>query len=173
MIRLVPELPCHVGARERLLDAAFGSARFSKTCERLRENRRPAANLAFAAMDGTRLVGTLRLWPLEVGSGNSALLLGPLAVSATHRHRGIGGQLIEHALSAAERDGHRAVVLLGDASYYGRFGFSARLARELWLPGPYEQERLLGLELRPGGLEGAAGLVRGSGEWTPALQAAA
>ena len=31
-----------IDARERLLDAAFGPARFAKTCERLREGRAPA-----------------------------------------------------------------------------------------------------------------------------------
>jgi predicted N-acetyltransferase YhbS len=51
------------------------------------------------------------------------------------------------------------VVLLGDAPYYARFGFSARKAGELSLPGQFERDRLLGLELRDGALDGAWGMI--------------
>ena len=53
----------------------------------------------------------------------------------------------------------RAVILLGDAPYYGRFGFSARKTGELALPGTFEPERLLALELDEGALDGAWGMV--------------
>ena len=43
-----------------LLDACFPGNRHAKTSERLREGRRPARGLAFAAIRGGRLVGTLR-----------------------------------------------------------------------------------------------------------------
>jgi predicted N-acetyltransferase YhbS len=51
------------------------------------------------------------------------------------------------------------VILLGDAPYYARFGFSALKTGELSLPGPFERDRLLGLELRDGGLDGAWGMI--------------
>ena len=66
---------------------------------------------------------------------------------------------MNHALAAAEARGHGAVILLGDAAYYERFGFAAAKTGELSLPGPFERERLLGLELRDGALEGASGLI--------------
>ena len=53
----------------------------------------------------------------------------------------------------------RAVILLGDAPYYARFGFSAEKTGELSLPGPFERDRLLGLELREGALDGAWGMI--------------
>jgi predicted N-acetyltransferase YhbS len=55
--------------------------------------------------------------------------------------------------------GHSAVILLGDAAYYERFGFTAAKTAKLSLPGPFERERLLGLELRDGALDGACGLT--------------
>jgi predicted N-acetyltransferase YhbS len=55
--------------------------------------------------------------------------------------------------------GHHAVLLLGDAPYYARFGFSAEKAGELALPGSFERERLLGLELEAGALEDAWGMI--------------
>ena len=51
------------------------------------------------------------------------------------------------------------MILLGDAPYYARFGFSAAKTGELSLPGPFERDRLLGLELRDGALDGAWGMI--------------
>lgn len=78
---------------------------------------------------------------------------------------------MDQALAAAKARGHGAVILLGDAPYYARFGFSALKTGELWLPGPFERERLLGLELRAGALDGAWGMIAPTG--TPALKARA
>ena len=86
-------------------------------------------------------------------------MLGPLAVEASSRQLGVGAALMDHALAAAKARGHRAVILLGDAPYYARFGFSAAKTGELSLPGPFERDRLLGLELREGALDGAWGMI--------------
>ena len=172
MIRIVPEIPRHHDAREALLDAALAN-RFAKTCERLREGRLPAEDLSFSAVGDGRLVGTVRLWHVSAGPGRRALLLGPLAVDEAHRSEGIGGQLMRHALARAALLGHRAVLLVGDAPYYQRFGFDAEPTRDLWLPGPVDRERFLGLELVPGALDGAAGLVNATGERAPAPDFAA
>lgn len=147
--------------REQLLDAAFGPGRFAKTSERLREGRVPAEGLAFSAIDGNdRLVGTVRLWSVVVaGPVHSCLLLGPLAVAPHLRDRGIGAGLMQHALREANRLGHRAVLLVGDAAYYNRFGFSAKHTGALRMPGPYQRDRLLGCELVPGALRGARGTI--------------
>jgi predicted N-acetyltransferase YhbS len=77
-----------------------------------------------------------------------------------------------HALAAAGARGHRAVILLGDAPYYARFGFSAQKAAGLSLPGPFERDRLLGLELCEGALDGAAGLIAPTGASLPKMKAA-
>jgi predicted N-acetyltransferase YhbS len=151
-----------VVARETLLDASFGANRHLRACQRLRDGRAPAEGLAFAAVHERRLIGTVRLWDVDAG-GTRALLLGPLAVDPSCRDLGIGAALMEHALTIAKARGHGAVLLLGDAPYYARFGFSASKTGELRLPGPFEAHRLLGLELRAGALEGAAGLIAPTG----------
>ncbi len=155
-----------VSARERLLDAAFGPARFAKTCERLREGRLPAEGLAFTARVGGRLIGTVRLWDIAAG-GVPALLLGPLAVDAAHEGKGVGSALMRHALAEAERLGHGAVLLVGDAPYYARFGFSPAPTANLLLPGPVDLARFLALELKPGALAHAHGLVAPTGRRDP------
>jgi predicted N-acetyltransferase YhbS len=164
--RLTGAAPCtirsertsDIAGREALLDACFGEDRDARTCQRLRAGRAPAEGLAFSALRRGRLVGTIRLWHVSAG-GVAALVLGPLAVDASCRDLGIGAALMNHALSAAKRRGHGAVILLGDAPYYARFGFSALKAGELSLPGPFERDRLLGLELREGALHGAWGMI--------------
>jgi predicted N-acetyltransferase YhbS len=149
-------------AREAVLDACFGANRQLRTCQRLRDGRAPAEGLAFSAVRNGKLVGTVRWWHVSAG-GTPALVLGPLAVDPSCRALGIGAALTRHALAAAAARGHGAVILLGDAPYYARFGFTALEGAELSLPGPFERERLLGLELREGALDGARGLILPTG----------
>ncbi|MDP3895551.1 MAG: N-acetyltransferase, partial [Mesorhizobium sp.] len=92
-----------------------------------------------------------------------ALLLGPLAVDPALKSAGVGSALMRHAVAEAARLGHGAVLLVGDAPYYARFGFSAEKTGTLAMPGPYERERFLALELRDGALDGARGVLRASG----------
>jgi predicted N-acetyltransferase YhbS len=163
MITLRHERLSDVEAREALLDEAFGDTRTRKTSQRLREGRLPADGLSLVAAEGRRVVGTARLWHVACASGAPALLLGPVAVDAACRARGIGAALVRRALREARRRDHGAVILVGDAPYYGRFGFSSAKAEALRLPGPFERHRLLAFELVPGALGGAAGLIRATG----------
>jgi predicted N-acetyltransferase YhbS len=159
-----------VVAREALLDACFGEGRQMRTCQRLRDGRAAAEGLALSAVREGKLVGTVRLWHVSAG-GIPALILGPLAVDNTCRKLGVGAALMDHALAAAKARGHRAVILLGDAPYYARFGFSAAKASELLLPGEFERDRLLGLELTVGALDGAWGMIVPTGTTLPKIRA--
>jgi hypothetical protein len=151
-----------VVAREALLDACFGVNRHTRTCQRLRDGRAPAEGLALSVVRQGRLVGTVRLWHVSAG-GVPALMLGPLAVDKSCRKFGVGAALMDQALAAARALGHGAVILLGDAPYYARFGFSAARTGELSLPGPFERDRLLGFALREGALDGAWGMIAPTG----------
>jgi predicted N-acetyltransferase YhbS len=162
-----------IAAREQLLDIAFGDCRFSKTAERLREGRLPAPGLSFVASEDGRVIGSVRLWDILAGPAHPALLLGPLTVACDSQRRGVGAALVQHVLGEAKRLGHKSVLLVGDAPYYGRFGFSVEKTDRLWLPGPYERERLLGLELAPGALAGAHGPIAATGRLAPKRDLAA
>jgi len=166
MLTIDEEVPGEAGAREVLLDRAMGPERFAKTSQRLRDGRLP--ELALAAREGGRLVGTVRLWAISAAGAGSLLLLGPLAVAPECQGEGIGARLMRSALNRAAATGHGGVILVGDAPYYRRFGFSAALTQNLEMPGPVERHRFLGHELRPGALADARGLVRAAGAWHPA-----
>jgi predicted N-acetyltransferase YhbS len=163
MITLRNERTGDALAREALLDEVFGDIRYRKTSERLREGRLPADGLSFIVAEGKRVVGTARLWNIDCGEGQPALLLGPVAVAADNRNRGIGGALVRHAVQTARRRGYGAIILVGDAPYYGRFGFTAAKTGALRLPGPFERHRLLALELKSGALDGARGMIAATG----------
>ncbi|HEY4919466.1 MAG TPA: N-acetyltransferase [Xanthobacteraceae bacterium] len=158
MTTIRSENPADVAAREALLDVAYGPVRFAKPSARLRERREPA--LALVAAEKGRVVGTVRLWPVLAGADRPALLLGPLAVHPDCRRRGIGAALMRRAIRAAKQAGHAAVLLVGDAPYYGRFGFSAEKTAALAMPGANRPDRLLGLELSAGALDDAHGVIR-------------
>lgn len=167
MFDLRHEIPADVAAREALLDRCFGSGRLLKTSERLRDGRLPADDLALALLRGTDLVGTIRLWDVSAGPNHPALLLGPVAVAPDLQGLGLGSRLIVEALARARAIGHRAVILVGDAPYYARFGFETVPVAHLDLPGPYDPARFLGLELAARGLAGASGLVHPTGTLAP------
>lgn len=152
-----------IDAREALLDQAFGESRARKSSERLREDRLPAEGLSFIAAEGKRIVGTARLWDVALGNGQPALLLGPVAVAEDCRGRGLGGALVRRAIQTARKLGFSAIVLVGDPEYYNRFGFSGEKTGALWMPGPFERRRLLGRDLKAGGLDGARGMIGAAG----------
>ena len=167
MVTIREEKIADAAAREALLDAAYGASRFTKASERLREGRLPADSLSLVAVERGRIVGTVRLWHVTAGPEQPGLLLGPLAVDPAHRNRGIGSALVRRAIARARLAGHRAILLVGDAPYYGRFGFTAAPTGELWMPGRFERDRLLALELKPGALAGARGLIAATGALAP------
>jgi predicted N-acetyltransferase YhbS len=110
--------------------------------------------------DGLGVVGAISYWPLAIGAaGTAALLLGPLAVHPQRQNRGIGLALMQQTLAMAKDNGHRLVLLVGDLPYYSRVGFQCVPEGQLLLPGPVDPTRLLFLELAPGAMRNARGLV--------------
>lgn len=158
-----------IASRDALLDHVMGEGRRRKSSEKLRAGRLPSEGLALVARDDAGdVIGTIRLWNVHAGVNGEgqpvdALLLGPLAVSEHHEGKGIGSKLVCSAIGAAKRRGHGAVLLVGDAPYYQRFGFLADKAAHLVMPGPFERHRFLGLELIDGHLADAAGMLVASG----------
>lgn len=152
------ERPEHADDIEVLVDLNFGPDRFTKTAYRLRDGLDPVDGLSLVALKGETLVGTLRFWAVKIGD-LPALLLGPLAIHPDLQGKGIGRALMGEGLDKARAQGWKAVILVGDEPYYRRFGFRRDLAENLTLPGPVDPARFLGLELIPGALQNATGMV--------------
>lgn len=142
---------------EALYDLCFAPGRTALSSYRLRDGVATVAALCgvLRDADGT-LAGAIRYWPVEVG-GQDALLLGPVAVHPTRQGEGLGGLLIRESLAEARRMGWERVMLVGDAPFYGRFGF-VRLDK-VRMPPPTNPDRVLGLALKRGAWDGVEGAV--------------
>jgi predicted N-acetyltransferase YhbS len=148
-------------AVEHLLDLSFGSGRRSKTSYRLREGSVAVPGLSLVVRDkGVTLAGTISFWPLAIGERQTpALLLGPLAVHPDRQGLGIGLTLMREGLARAAAQGHGLVLLVGDEPYYAKVGFARLPKGRIGLPGPFDPERFLYLELKPGALAGVSGMA--------------
>jgi predicted N-acetyltransferase YhbS len=142
---------------EALYDLCFAPGRTALSSYRLRDGVPTVAALCLTLRDadGT-LAAVIRQWPARV-AGRDILLLGPIAVHPTRQGEGLGALLIHESLAGAHRLGWKRVLLVGDAPYYGRFGF-ARLTGVV-MPPPTNPDRVLGLELTRGAWNGVVGAV--------------
>jgi predicted N-acetyltransferase YhbS len=142
---------------EALYDLCFAPGREALSSYRLRDGVAPVAALCLWLRDETgALVAAIRQWPVRVGR-SPALLLGPVAVHPTRQGEGLAGILIRESIARAAIAGWERVVLVGDAPYYSRFGFSKLDGVEM--PPPTNPDRVLGRELHPGTWAGVAGPV--------------
>lgn len=138
---------------EELLDRAFGTDRHARTAYRIRAGMDWLDALSFAAIDEDELlVGTVQCWPIALIDDDARpvplIMVGPVAVLPERQGEGFGMGLMAAMLDAEARlagDGSASFpqVLIGDAEYYGRWGFSAAATGGWRCPGPYDPERLL------------------------------
>ena len=157
MFELRPETREDWWEVEALYDLCFAPGREALSSYRLRDGIDPVAGLSLAARDPDGiLAGAIRFWPVRV-SGVRALLLGPVAVHPTRQGEGLGGYLIRDGLGRAAEQGWDRAMLVGDAPYYGRFGFTRLAGVEM--PPPTNPDRVLGADLRPGAWGGISGRV--------------
>ena len=170
MFRIYPETPRDSAEVEYLFDLAFAPGRTALSSYRLRDGIAPEPGLSLVARDEyDTLAGAIRYWRVRVGAaGHPALLLGPVAVHPTRQGEGVGARVIVTSLSLAEAQGWTRIILVGDAPYYSRYGFTRAAAERLDFPPPTNPDRLLARALAPGALDGVEGMVR---RWTDAPEA--
>lgn len=138
---------------EELLDRVFGADRHARTAYRVRAGMDWLTAMSFAALDADHmLVGTIQCFPVALVEPDARalplIMVGPVAVLPERQGEGFGQGLMTAMLDAETRlaaDGQTpfAQVLIGDAEYYGRWGFSAAMTGGWQCPGPFEPERLL------------------------------
>ena len=149
-------------AVEALNDRAFGPGRFAKVSYAVRELARFRRDLSFCAFEGETLVGSVRQSEVSI-CGKTVLFLGPFAVSAEFRGKGVGAALIDQAVKTGMKAGFPLVLLVGDLDLFSRHGFERVPAGQVSLPRPFDPRRLLWRPLRKGGEDGVAGPVEAPG----------
>ncbi len=141
-------------------EGAFPTRAEADLVDRLRSQASPVISLV--ALDGTAIVGHILFSPATLERREPLRLMGlaPMAVLPSHQRRGIGSALVASGLDACRNLGVDAVVVLGHARYYPRFGFCP--ASTFGLRSEYDvpDDVFMALELRPGSLAGSTGVVR-------------
>lgn len=157
------ETPYDYAAIRQVLDAAFGQPEEGDIVDCLRRSPDFIPELALVSEENDQIIACIHFSHLIIHGETktvSALSLAPVAVLPGRQRRGIGSQLIRAALEEARKRGYTAVLVLGHPEYYPRFGFRRASAWGIQLPFPAPDEAFMGLELQPGALSDAAGMVR-------------
>ena len=165
-----PETPSDHAAITRLNDFAFGRSAEGRLIENLRKLAEFDSRLSLVAELEGEIAGHVLLFPIRhtpIASGPSflesdekpvrILSLGPISVLPAYQKQGIGGQLIEAGHRAAHELGYSAVVLLGHASYYPRFGYAPAQKWGLTNQWKITGEAWMAIELIEGALDGMTG----------------
>jgi putative acetyltransferase len=142
-----------------VIEAAFARSGEADLVEALRRER--AVIASFVAVIDRRIVGHAlfsRVLIEAADASHAAAALAPLSVLPDAQREGIGTRLVQVALESLTVRGERAVLVLGDPQYYGRFGFSVQMARGLDTPFP--RDAFMALELVPDALTGVRGRVK-------------
>ena len=159
LLEIVLQRPGDEPAIEDLLDHCFEPQRNLRPTYRLRDGFAPVDDLSFVALDGGRLAGTLRFWPISIGGATAALLLGPLAVHPDARGRGGATSLVRRGLGTALGLGHRIVIAVGERDFFSRFDFIPARQAGFAMPLPVEEARFFALELIDGALADIRGVL--------------
>ena len=129
---------------------------------KLRASGNYIPELALVAEEDGKIVGHIMLTKTYVATGGSkfeALLLAPLSVALEYRRCGIGSKLVLYSFDLAKKLGYKALFVVGDPAYYGRFGFKSTAPLIKHVPMPIPDENLMVYELSSGALAGVAGTV--------------
>ena len=119
--------------------------------------------ISLVAEEGEEIVGHIFFTPVELIGDNSGLKLvglAPMAVVAKLQKKGIGSRLIQIDLEYCLAQGYGAVVVLGHAEYYPRFGFLPSV--KFGIKSEYEvpDEAFMVLELTENSLKGKTGVIK-------------
>ncbi|WP_415652623.1 GNAT family N-acetyltransferase [Schleiferilactobacillus harbinensis] len=153
-----------------VITAAFATAAHSDGNEaelvaNLRQSKtyRPEYD-AVAVSDDGRVLGHAMLSLAQVVAADGQQwpiwVLAPVAVLPTEQKRGLGTALIMYLEAMAFGDGIRAISVLGDPAYYGRFGFVPASQYRITAPFTVADENFMVRELQAGGLAQVQGVLR-------------
>ena len=121
------EMPSDVAAIEAVIAAAFRDMPYSRQTETFimaALRRQGALALSLVAEDEGHIVGQAAFSPVEIaGQPSDWYGAGPIAVAPERQGAGIGSALMEEGLGRLHDLGAEGCMLVGDPSWYQRFGF--------------------------------------------------
>ena len=150
-----------------LVKVAFQTAKVANGNEqdyvnKLRANANYIPELALVAEEGAKLIGHIMLTKTYVATDGlkfQALLLAPLSVALEYRKRGVGSKLVRESFGLAKNLGYKAVFVVGDPAFYGRFGFKSSVKFGIKHVPAIPDEYVMFHEFSAGALAGVTGTV--------------
>jgi len=140
--------------------AAFETAVEADLVDALRVQAPPIVSLV--ADDSGSIVGHILFSPVLLSGASDLKIMGlaPMAVVPARQREGVGSALVSAGLDACRQLGFGAVVVLGHAGYYPRFGFVP--ASRFGIASEYDvpDDVFMAVELERGALSGVSGTIR-------------
>jgi putative acetyltransferase len=140
--------------------AAFGTSVEANLVDVLRRKAPQFVSLVAEVDDA--IVGHIvfsKVW-LTGRDDLSIVGLGPMAVAPDYQRKGIGSALVRAGLTGCKQLGSQAVVVLGHAEYYPRFGFAPAIRYAIRCEYDVPDDVFMVAELESGVLRGVSGVVR-------------
>jgi putative acetyltransferase len=142
-------------------NAAFGREGEGRLVDELRMTSRFNAHLSLLAEVNGRVVGHVLFYPVDMETARGVkvmLSLAPIAVLPSFQKRGVGSTLVREGLDRASKLGYDAIIVLGHADYYPRFGFRPASAWGIRPNFKVPDEAFMALELEKGALQNCEGV---------------
>jgi putative acetyltransferase len=141
--------------------SSFETPSEANLVDALREQAQPVVSLV-AEDDSGAIAGHIMFSPVSLPGhpGLKVMGLAPMAVAPKHQRQGIGSALVRAGLEQCRELGFVAVVVLGHAAYYPRFGFSPSTRFGIGCEYDVPEDVFMAMELQPAALRGITGTVK-------------
>src|SRR5262245_52559087 len=159
-VSIRPEQPEDAASVREINQLAFEGPLEAKIVDAVRGS--DGAISLVAVVDG-KVVGHILFTPVTITpplAGSVIAGLAPMAVRPEFQRQGIGGRLIHAGLDECRARAYKAVVVVGHAEYYPRFGFVPALTKGIQYEAPLPPEVFMVIELEANALAGHRGVIR-------------
>ena len=159
-MRIRPTAQAESAAVRAVNAAAFETSAEADLVEAL--HRKDMSLVSLVAEADGRIVGHILFSPVSLAEHAHLNFMGlaPMAVAPDYQRKGIGSALVREGLARCKELGCRAVVVVGHAEYYPRFGFVPAHRYALRCEYDVPADVFMVAELEAGALNGVSGLVR-------------
>lgn len=143
--------------------SAFKRKEEARLVDRLRLNNNFIPELSIVATIDKQIIGYILFTEILIVNGTNkttSLALAPMSVMPEFQRKGIGAQLIYHGFEEAKKLGFKSVLVLGNSSFYSRFGFTLTSKWAIIPPLNFPEEAFMGIELEKDSLSKAKGHVK-------------
>jgi putative acetyltransferase len=155
-----PEQPRDIPSVREVNLSAFPTSAEADLVDALRDAAAPTISLVADRLES--VVGHIFFSPVTLANWPDLKVMGlaPMAVAPAWQRQGIGSALVAAGVESCRQCGSEAIVVLGHAGFYPRFGFVPASRFGIGCEYDVTDEHFMALELDPGILTGKPGTIR-------------